>query len=253
MIKDKLLLSSDSSFLYKKCHSCSKNSHFLFKCPLLNPLILRTHLVNKITTSKPQSREPFFRKNCSKFNARKKISFVQKTQILVLMNIIKSEESLSRSSNLTISSSNSSGKEQFFKKERSDKLSIILEKEDENSSEFSYENIISTKKKSLNQANERNLSIKNNEQEEENDSKEQEENSSNLAIIKNLDDEEQISDYDTLKLFNNYQPHFNYNVILTKMNQDLCQESTFTASKKEKKPKKFKINSKKFLDKIKKK
>ena len=59
------------------------------------------------------------------------------------MNRTTSEDSLSK---LSKRSSDSNGKGQFLKHEKSGKLSIISEKDDENSSDFSYENILSTKK-----------------------------------------------------------------------------------------------------------
>lgn len=251
MIKDKLLFSSDSSFLYKKCFSCSKNSHLLYKCPLLNPLIMRTHLVNKITASKPQVREIFLRKNHSKFNARKKISSLQKNQILYFLNRTTSEDSLSK---LSKRSSDSNGKGQFLKHEKSGKLSIISEKDDENSSDFSYENILSTKKKSLTQTNEKLMNIKSNEDDDSDDLIE-EEKINNFITEKKFDDEEN-NDYDALKIFKNYQPHFNYNAVFTTLNKknynESCQDSIAT-SKKEKKSKKYKIKSKKLFEKINKK
>lgn len=247
MIKDKLFLSSDSSLLFKKCLSCSKNSHALFKCPLINPLIIRTHLINKITANKPQVREPFLRKNYSKFNARKKISSLQKNQILFYMNRTTSEDSISKMPKKSISSSDSSsGKEKYIQNEKIGKLSMISEKEEENSSDYSYENILSTKKKSLAQSNEKLLSIKSNEDNDSDDSIEEEKIICNLDMKKKYDEEQRISDYDTQKLYKNYQPHFNYNVILTVFNNEMSQER-FVTQKKGKKQKKYKINYKKSL------
>lgn len=204
MIKDKLLFSADSSYLYKKCLSCTKNSHTLCKCPMINPLITRTLLIRKNTASKPQNRQTFFRNKIMKYNSRKKLDLTQKSQNTFFVNNVKSEDSLGKLSN------NSDGTYEIIEKQKAGKLSVISEKEDEESEEFLSEK--EWQKQILNLETK-----KKNENESEISFKEEK-----ISSLRNpeCDSEALYSDYDSMKLFKNYQPHFNYNVIIMLLNNE---------------------------------
>lgn len=250
MIKDKLLYSSDSSYFYQKCLSCSKNSHVLCKCPMLNPIITRTHLIQKITASKPQIRKPFFRKITKKFNPRKKMFSIQKNQILFLMNMEKYESTLSKFPSGTIESSEPSP---LLKPEKQEKLSEISEKENEDSSESSSENIIAKKiskrRKSLSDISEQNFGKKNNSENEISKNsleEEQEENEKKISsfLLKKYDSKE-INGFESMKLFKNYQPNFNYNVIIMLLNNEFFYRMEERSKREKKKRRTYRLSSKK--------
>lgn len=250
MIKDKLLFSSDSSYFYQKCSSCSKNSHVLCECPLINPIITRTHLIQKITVGKPQNREGFLRRSNPKFNPRKKMLSIQKNQILFLMNMEKYESTLSKFPSGTIDSSEPSP---LLKPEKQEKLSDISEKENEDSSESSLENIsakkIPKRKKSLPDISEHNFGKKFNSDNEFNsknslEEEEQEENEKKISSsIMKKNESKEISDFESMKLFKNYQPNYNYNVIIMLLNNEFFYRTE--KSKRQKKRKTYKLSSKK--------
>ena len=61
---------------------------------MLNPLISRTHLINKENNSKPQNREEFVRNRSQKINSLKKIYTIQKSQFLFLIHNENNERNL---------------------------------------------------------------------------------------------------------------------------------------------------------------
>lgn len=257
MIKDKLLFSSDSSYLYQKCKSCSRNSHVLFKCPMINPLILRTHLIEKITACKPQMRNDFSRRAGPKFNSRKNISSTQKNMILYFINSEKDEknEKSEKSEGETFNKLSSASFDEsepsvLFKSEKLDKLSEISEKENE---DFGVSSFIHIKplKKNIKKTN---LEIENSEINFDHKN-----NAENFAIRESSEiisscEEKIISqiktkkkddfiEFDFIKLYKNYFPNFNYNIIIMLLNNEFPYRKT----KFEKKTYKMRIKTKNLL------
>lgn len=279
LIKDHLLLSSDSSYLYQSCQSCNKNSHILSNCPMLSPLISRTHLINKENSSTPQNREVFARTRSQKINSRKKIYTIQKSQFLFIIhnesndgNLENKIDSLNKIQSDTLDSN---------------ELSPLLRNSHKtDSKEIENENFLN---KQHSQTNIKTMSFPNNELNESSIAEKNEEDEHSPELLKNrINDEEkkthkliseenkennvkntlssidptqlnlknnvevnvsqinnkEIKDFETMRLFKKYQPNFNYNVIIMLLNNEFYYRKARKSKGKRKNRKKINFHSK---------
>lgn len=62
MLKDDINLYNNTALFEKKCPSCEKNTHTLFKCPMINYIPSYYRIISKHTQSLCQTRKEFPRK-----------------------------------------------------------------------------------------------------------------------------------------------------------------------------------------------
>lgn len=181
------MLSEDPSLLYRDCHSCHKNSHLLRNCPVLKPVINRSHLIHRYNYSLPQKRKSFIRRKKDKTNSLGDREKVQNFQYFFNLNQEKIESHKNHS--LIINSM------------ESHELSPLLKNSENETNKKTEADEL--------KKNESEIEI----HEEENNKEESLVNSSNKIVVSNKNDNFLIG-FESLKIFKKYQTEFNYDVIL---------------------------------------